>query len=527
LVVSPTTAETLSAAPYDLPVLMDLRGRFATRLEAYQWLKDNHWNDLTHRTLFSVSTGISLHMIDYVMALKGYLHYLDPRDDGERALYESLLADLPVNAPVMGWWHEPESGGEQVHVRYLAEAGHPALGFDYVANASVFSGASRTINIQASPPKPPLENKIYVTLIISDGDNLQAVQHAIRNQWDDPMRGQVPIGWTMAPTVVDVAPNILNWYWENATDNDNLIAGPSGLGYTYPNHWPSDAALTVFAQLTACYLEQAGMNIITVWDDSGEVFTGNVGSIYAQHIPNLLGVTHQNASPVRIENDLAQTGMATIYAGSETELIDSINARASDWDGSVPKFIAAQGSLWNINPTSLYNVMTTLQSQNSSYEFVRPDHFFELVREAVDSGIPTLSVIFEAEGDRISHTVGRADADGWSANPSDDNAGYMMFGPYVSDLPAGNHKASFRMMVDDNTLANDLCVTLEVFNYTSGTLLGSLDVYRHDWTNAGTYQDFEVLYTYATAGDALEYRVHWKDAAYVLVDRVQITDVPM
>jgi hypothetical protein len=158
---------------------------------------------------------------------------------------------------------------------------------------------------------------------------------------------------------------------------------------------------------------------------------------------------------------------------------------------------------------------------------VRPDQFFELIRETVDSGISTLSVIFEAEGDRISHAVGRADADGWSASPTDDDAGHMMFGPYVSDLPAGHHKASFRMMVDDNTAANDLCVTVEVSNYTSGTLLGSLDVYRHDWTNAGAYQDFDVLYNYATAGDALEFRVHWKDVAYVLVDRVKITDVAM
>ncbi len=381
LVVSPTTAETLSAAPYDLPVLMDLRGQFANRLEAYQWLKDNYWNQLSRRALFSVSPSIGLHMIDYVMALKGYLHFLEPNDAGEKALYDSLLADLPVNAPVMGWWHEPEGGGELQHVRYLSEAGHPALGFDYFANASVFSGASRTIDVQPAPPKPALENKVYVTLIMSDGDNLQAVEHAIRNQWQDPMRGSVPIGWTLSPALVDLAPNILNWFWENATDNDNLVAGPSGFAYTYPNHWPSDDALTVFAQYTDCYLAQAGMNVITIWDDSGERFTGNVGSIYAQHIPSLLGVVH-HTGPVAIEDGLAQAGLSPFYAASETEMVDSIDASAADWDGSVPKFIAAQGRLWDLSPTSLYNVMTTLQAQNSDYVFVRPDHFFELFREA-------------------------------------------------------------------------------------------------------------------------------------------------
>ncbi len=381
IVVSPTTAETLSATPYNLPVLMDLRGQFANRLEAYQWLKDNYWNDLSRRALFSVSPSIGLHMIDYVMALKGYLHFLEPNDAGEKALYDSLLADLPVNAPVMGWWHEPEGGGELQHVRYLAESGHPALGFDYFANASVFSGAPRTIDARPAPPKPALENKIYVTLIMSDGDNLQADEHAIRNQWEDPMRGSVPIGWTLSPALVDLAPNILNWFWENATDNDNLVAGPSGLAYTYPNHWPSDDAITVFAQYTSCYLSQAGMNAITIWDDSGERFTGNVGSIYAQNIPNLLGVVH-HTGPVAIEDGLVQAGLSPFYAASETELVDAISASAADWDSSAPKFIAAQGRLWDLSPTHLYNVMTTLQAQNSNYVFVRPDHFFELVREA-------------------------------------------------------------------------------------------------------------------------------------------------
>jgi hypothetical protein len=381
VVVSPTTAETLSAMPYALPILQDLRGKFATRLAAYQWLKDTYWKDLTHQALFSVNPTIGLHLIDYVMAHRGYLHFLEPNDAAEKALYDSLLEDLPVNAPVMGWWHEPEGGGELQHVRYLSEAGHPAFGFDYFANASVFSGAARNIRPRPAPAKPPLESKVYVTLILSDGDNLQAAEHAIRKQWDDPRRGQVPIGWTLPPVLVDVAPNILSWYWAKATDNDNLIAGPSGWGYTYPNHWPSDEALTVFAQYTGCYLQQAGMNVITIWDDSGERFTGNVGSIYAKNIPGLLGVTH-HTGPVAIEDGLPQAGMSPFYGASEAELESAIAASAAGWDGAVPKFIVAQGRLWDITPTSLYNVMTSLQSQNESYAFVRPDHFFQLLREA-------------------------------------------------------------------------------------------------------------------------------------------------
>ena len=163
---------------------------------------------------------------------------------------------------------------------------------------------------------------------------------------------------------------------ENLSRNSSHSAGAMATN-------TSDDALTVFAQFTGCYLEQAGMKVITIWDDSGEVFTGNAGSIYAQHMPSLFGVTH-HVGPVVVEDGLAQSGMTPFYGASETELIDSINASTAGWDGSAPQFIAAQGRLWDINPTSLYNVMTTLQAQNSNYEFVRPDHFFELIREAAN-----------------------------------------------------------------------------------------------------------------------------------------------
>ena len=37
----------------------------------------------------------------------------------------------------------------------------------------------------AVPPKPPLQNKIYVAFILSDGDNLQFVEHLMRKLMDD------------------------------------------------------------------------------------------------------------------------------------------------------------------------------------------------------------------------------------------------------------------------------------------------------------------------------------------------------
>ena len=115
---------------------------------------------------------------------------------------------------------------------------------DYATNLTVHGGMARKIAIKDVPPKPPLENKIYVAFILSDGDNLQYVEHLMRKLWNDPARGQVPIGWTVSPAMVDAMPGALNFYYESGTRNDNLISGPSGYGYAYPNMWPSPIAMS-------------------------------------------------------------------------------------------------------------------------------------------------------------------------------------------------------------------------------------------------------------------------------------------
>jgi hypothetical protein len=55
----------------------------------------------------------------------------------------------------------------------------------------------------------------------------------------------------------------------------------------------------------------------------------------------------------------------------------------------LPAFVAAQANVWPLTPTDLYDVMTALQALNPDFVFVRPDHFFQLAREA--EGLPNAS----------------------------------------------------------------------------------------------------------------------------------------
>src|SRR5262249_41863140 len=172
---------------------------------------------------------------------------------------------------------------------WIYQYGIPVLASDFFLNATLFGGVSRNINVPDIPPPPPLQNKVYVAMLLSDGDNIQYMQHAMKLNWDNPNRGAIPIAWTASPLAADMDPVMLNYYWSRATTNDCLISGPSGAGYTHMNRWNS-ANLAAFAKVTEPYLQRSGLRILTIWD---QVTTG-VARSFATNCPGLLGLTDQS-----------------------------------------------------------------------------------------------------------------------------------------------------------------------------------------------------------------------------------------
>ena len=394
VIASPEVAARLVKSPYNLKLLADFREyHFASRAETYQWAYDNYWSKTTHRLIVGLDPGISGYMRDYVIALNAMIIWLDPRHPDEQEILSKFLSDMPVSSSFIGYFPEPENGGEVVHVKYLSEHGHPVFATNYMQNMTVWGGTSRDVAVPTIPPPPNLENKIYVAFILSDGDNMQYDQHRMRVYWDDPHRGQVPIGWTFDAAMMDVAPHILRFYRETSSPLDTLIAGPSGVGYTYPNYWPAQESLHIYTRQSNAYLEKTGMRVVTIWDAAGQGFTTEAADAYASEMPYLFGITHQNwTMPNLINNRLMETGLHPSLADGEVVLLNTIRSmtRASGWypdePGQEPAFIAAQANVWLVSPTNLYNVMQTLQAENPNYEFIRIDHYFMLLRQA--NGLP-------------------------------------------------------------------------------------------------------------------------------------------
>jgi len=66
---------------------------------------------------------------------------------------------------------------------------------------------------------------------MSDGDNACTFQQWFRDVWNDRKDFSFPVGWTMAPTLRELAPPMYDWYVERLPAHDSVGTGVSGLGY--------------------------------------------------------------------------------------------------------------------------------------------------------------------------------------------------------------------------------------------------------------------------------------------------------
>jgi hypothetical protein len=371
LICDPGLLPTLTNAPYNLPVIEDLRGRFSDKFQVYRHLYTNYWPQCTKRIMAGMNPDVHGHFRDYLVATKSATVWLDPATLNltDRSVLAMFLSEMaPARSVYTGWWPSEANG-----LNFIASYGIPVLASDFMINATVFSGVRREVVVPETPPPPPLQNKVHVALLLSDGDNIQYMQHAMKIRWDNSARGSIPIGWTVSPLALDMDPVMLDFYWSTATKNDCLVSGPSGAGYAQMQKW-SSANLTAFSKASAPYLERSGVRVITVWD---QVTTG-VARSFATNCPSLLGLTDQSGGNyVSFNLGLATVGLTPSYSSSTNSIYDAITNAARNWNGTAPMFIAGQGNVWDITPSDLRTVANLLDT--NKYVLVRPDHLFLLL----------------------------------------------------------------------------------------------------------------------------------------------------
>jgi len=316
---------------------------------------------------------------DYIVATKAPVFWLDPNVAEEAALFAQILQTVEPDTAYLGWF---PNGDEMSGVTLCAQHSTVVVAADYFYNGSVFSGVRAPIKTyQPSASIPQLTNKIYLSLTMVEGDNVQYDQHRMRQMWDDPTRGQLPLGWSISVLLLDIAPAMLSYYQQTQTENDLLVAGPSGAGYTYPVMWPA-STLPKFMSRSGAYMQRTGMRTLFAYnrDSSTDVpLSSSLVNLYKRNIPGLEGIVYnyETTSQASLIDGLP---VATLLGVNDAPSgITELASIAASWNGTSPLFVAAGLESWNMMPADAKTLVASLGSQ---FEVVRPDVFFKLLRQS-------------------------------------------------------------------------------------------------------------------------------------------------
>ncbi|HVB62838.1 MAG TPA: GxGYxYP domain-containing protein [Ktedonobacteraceae bacterium] len=327
VVVSQDQVAALQAS-YQLPILADLRTQqWQQRASAYDWARQNLLQGASTRIIAGLDPKICAGVRAFLVATRAFIYWLDSRDflpdprdrwQSERGLMQQILSSFAGQAVHLGWFIDEASG-----VSLTSLAAIPVLATDFMTNLETWTAIApaappaRGASLPPSPvgadlSRPPIPGKVYLSFTVSDGDNLQYIQHRMLRLWRDPARGSFPLGWTFSPIMAQAAPAMSAWYLDTATPNDELMAGPSGAGYMFPSYWPADQ-LPAFLQRTGQSMQKSGMTQIEMLD---------AGFLQSLGIPFLGDLLHpgmklsDHAMQKNIANTLAAFSITGIFSGS-------------------------------------------------------------------------------------------------------------------------------------------------------------------------------------------------------------------
>ena len=100
---------------------------------------------------------------------------------------------------------------------------------------------------------------------------------------------------------------------------------------------------------------------------------------------------------------------------------------------------------------------------------------------------------------------------------------HIIYGPYITTLPAIPLTAVFRMRLDSVAQGNDHVARLEVTDSTSGSIIASRELYRRDFSKSYVNADLTVPFDWSShSGHQAEFRVWTYDISYIKVSAVGV-----
>ena len=206
---------------------------------------------------------------DYGIAAGAFCFYTDESKQSEIRFRNKVFSWMNQNGAVLGW-----STTELHYVKQASKNGLFILASDHCINLSMLSAiGDGEAAVQKNQYKTIIADptKHYVALVMSDGDNVQWFTTTVpfRGHFADRVstKGDYKLSWTAPPLLQTLAPSVLQYVYDTATDKDRFIAGVSGMGYINPASYP-EKYLPGFVAGSADAMQKSDMPFLAILDNT-------------------------------------------------------------------------------------------------------------------------------------------------------------------------------------------------------------------------------------------------------------------
>jgi len=316
-IASLTGAVAVEGSLEGLAIRNGLRKVIDVRDKDDRWAFDTYWSRVRHDVAVEQRADWPERLRDYATMAGAFTFF-----DGNSDFRAEVIRALDDDATVIGWGDA--SNGEDAFIGMNSSAGVKALPADHARNLSVLSGIHEDqLSQHTSDSLPaPDPDAHYVSFLITDGDNVQWLlgDFPTDPRWfGSPRRGEVDLGWGISPSLIDLAPSVMRWYYDRSA-KDRWVVGPSGGGYMYPSRYPA-AALDKHTASLAEAMRRSDLSVAQIIDFDAFENTG-LWSSYLKH-PEIDGLIYLEYS--------RYDGLKGKVVWSEGKPV--ISARTMLWEG--------------------------------------------------------------------------------------------------------------------------------------------------------------------------------------------------
>lgn len=199
---------------------------------------------------------------DFAIQQGMYICYTDSSNKGNRFI-KKVLNTIGENGIVMGWCEQ-----EKRFVEFISKLGYSICASDHTYNLSVLNSFDCDFpKLEEQEKITPDPGKHYISLIISDGDNVQWMSNGVNEFYRYlKLERDYPVTWGFPCICQDICSAVTNVMYSDTDDKTSFIAGPSGIGYCLPSAF-EEKSMDEYTTQTAAAMLRSGMRIVTILDD--------------------------------------------------------------------------------------------------------------------------------------------------------------------------------------------------------------------------------------------------------------------